>query len=43
MGTTAEIANMAVVLCSDVASYLTGTTVMVDGAMTDYPEFAHGG
>jgi glucose 1-dehydrogenase len=43
MGTTAEIADMAVVLCSDVASYLTGTTVMVDGAMTDYPEFAHGG
>ena len=43
MGTTAEIANVAVVLCSDVSSYITGTTVMVDGAMTDYPEFAHGG
>ena len=38
-----EIANMAVVLCSDVASYVTGSTVMVDGAMTDYPEFARGG
>ena len=25
------------------SSYVTGTTVMVDGAMTDYPEFAHGG
>lgn len=43
MGRTDEIANMAVVLCSDAASYLTGTTVMVDGAMTDYPGFAHGG
>ena len=43
MGTTDDIANMAVVLCSDVAGYMTGTTVMVDGAMTDYPEFAHGG
>ena len=43
MGRTDEIANMAVVLCSDVSSYVTGTTVMVDGAMTTYPEFAHGG
>jgi NAD(P)-dependent dehydrogenase (short-subunit alcohol dehydrogenase family) len=43
MGTTSEIANVAVVLCSDVSSYMTGTTVMVDGAMTDYPEFARGG
>ena len=43
MGTTDEVAGMAVVLCSDVASYVTGTTVLVDGAMTDYPEFARGG
>ena len=43
MGRTDEIAAMAVVLCSDVASYVTGTTVMVDGGMTDYPEFARGG
>lgn len=43
MGRTDEIAAMAVVLCSDVASYVTGSTVMVDGAMTDYPEFARGG
>ena len=43
MGRPEEIAGMAVVLCSDVSSYLTGTTVMVDGAMTAYPEFAHGG
>jgi NAD(P)-dependent dehydrogenase (short-subunit alcohol dehydrogenase family) len=43
MGSTDEVAAMAVVLCSDVASYVTGTTVMVDGGMTDYPEFARGG
>jgi hypothetical protein len=43
MGSTDDIANMAVVLCSDVAGYVTGTTVMVDGAMTPYPEFARGG
>jgi glucose 1-dehydrogenase len=43
LGTPEEIAAMAVVLCSDAAAYLTGTTVMVDGAMTTYAEFAHGG
>ena len=34
---------MAVVLASDVGGYVTGTTVFVDGGMSDYPEFAHGG
>ncbi|MGH7195982.1 MAG: glucose 1-dehydrogenase [Candidatus Saccharimonadales bacterium] len=43
IGTPEEIANMAVVLVSDVASYVTGRTVYVDGGMTDYPDFAHGG
>lgn len=43
MGTPEEIARMAVVLLSDVASYVTGTTVFVDGGMTDYPSFRHGG
>lgn len=43
MGRTDEVAAMAVVLCSDASSYVTGTTVMVDGAMTTYPEFARGG
>ena len=38
-----EIARMVVVLVSDVASYVTGRTVFVDGGMTDYPSFAHGG
>jgi NAD(P)-dependent dehydrogenase (short-subunit alcohol dehydrogenase family) len=43
LGTPEDIANMAVVLVSDVASYLTGRTIFVDGGMTDYPDFAHGG
>jgi NAD(P)-dependent dehydrogenase (short-subunit alcohol dehydrogenase family) len=43
MGTTDEIALTAVLLLSDAASYVTGTTVFADGGMTDYPSFAHGG
>ena len=43
MGTPEEIAGMAVVLASDVASYITATSVFIDGGMTDYPDFAHGG
>ena len=43
MGTPEEIAGMAVVLASDVASYVTATSLFVDGGMTDYPDFAHGG
>lgn len=43
MGTVQDIANMATVLCSDAAAYVTATTVFVDGAMTDYPDFSHGG
>lgn len=43
MGQVAEIAKMAAVLVSDLGSYVTGTTVLVDGGMTDYPSFAHGG
>jgi enoyl-[acyl-carrier-protein] reductase (NADH) len=34
---------MVVVLVSDIASYVTGRTIFVDGGMTDYPDFAHGG
>jgi len=43
IGEPTEIANMVVVLASEVASYVTGRTIFVDGGMTDYPDFAHGG
>ena len=43
LGETGDIAKMAVVLASDVAGYVTGTSIFVDGAMTDYPDFAEGG
>jgi glucose 1-dehydrogenase len=43
IGEASEIARMVVVLASDIASYLTGRTIFVDGGMTDYPDFAHGG
>lgn len=43
VGEPAEIARMAVVLVSEVASYVTGRTTFIDGGMTDYPSFAQGG
>ncbi|MEJ2696673.1 MAG: SDR family oxidoreductase [Candidatus Sulfobium sp.] len=43
MGEASDIGRMVVVLASDVASYVTGRTIYVDGGMTDYPDFAHGG
>jgi NAD(P)-dependent dehydrogenase (short-subunit alcohol dehydrogenase family) len=43
IGTSEEIAEVALFLASEHASYVTGTTVFVDGGMTDYPSFAHGG
>ncbi|NDK53410.1 3-oxoacyl-ACP reductase FabG [Rhizobium laguerreae] len=43
IGEPEDVANMAIVLASDAAGYVTGTTVFVDGGMTDYPSFAHGG
>ncbi len=43
MGRPEEIAAMAAVLVSDLASYVTGTTVFVDGGMADYADFSHGG
>ena len=43
MGTTDEIASVVTALVSDAGSYVTGTTLFVDGGMTDYPSFGHGG
>jgi glucose 1-dehydrogenase len=43
MGSPEEIARMVAMLASDQASYVTGTTVFVDGGMLDYASFAHGG
>jgi glucose 1-dehydrogenase len=43
VGEPEDIARMVVILVSDAASYVTGRTVFVDGGMTDFPSFAHGG
>jgi glucose 1-dehydrogenase len=43
LGTVDDIARMVTVLVSDAASYVTGTTLFVDGGMTLYPSFMRGG
>ncbi|MHB1513554.1 MAG: glucose 1-dehydrogenase [Acidiferrobacter sp.] len=43
LGKPSEIAHVITFLASDLASYITGTTVAVDGGMLIYPEFRHGG
>jgi NAD(P)-dependent dehydrogenase (short-subunit alcohol dehydrogenase family) len=43
LGEPEDVARMVVMLVSDAASYVTGRTIYVDGGMTDYPSFAHGG
>jgi glucose 1-dehydrogenase len=43
IGEPEDVARLAVWLASDEADYITGTTIYVDGGMTLYPEFAHGG
>lgn len=43
IGEPEDIANTAVWLASDLADYVTGVSIIVDGGMNLYPEFAHGG
>ena len=43
VGEPSDIATVVADLVSDRSSYVTGTTVFVDGGMTLYPSFAHGG
>jgi glucose 1-dehydrogenase len=42
VGEVEEIASVVAFLCSDEASYMTGSTVYVDGGMTLYPAFIRG-
>ncbi|MES2180956.1 MAG: glucose 1-dehydrogenase [Pseudomonadota bacterium] len=43
LGEPDEIGKVAAFLSSDLASYITGTTLAVDGGMLIYPDFSHGG
>lgn len=43
LGEREEVAKAAAFLVSDNASYITGSTLFVDGAMIDYSNFTHGG
>ena len=42
IGQTSDVANAVAFLASDDASYITGSTIYVDGAMIQYPEFQKG-
>ena len=38
-----DVANAVLFAASSMASYMTGTTLVVDGGMLIYPDFRHGG
>ncbi len=43
IGEPEDIGRVAAFLCSDLADYITGASIFVDGGMTLYPGFATGG
>jgi len=43
IGEPEDVARLAVFLASDMADYINGTTIFVDGGMTCFPGFATGG
>ena len=43
IGEPADVAEAAAWLASDQSDYVTGTTLVIDGGMTLYPAFRHGG
>jgi glucose 1-dehydrogenase len=43
IGDSIDVANLAVFLASDLADYIVGATVFIDGGMTLYPEFRDNG
>lgn len=43
IGEPDEIGHVIAFLCSDLAGYITGITVAIDGGMLLYPDFRHGG
>jgi glucose 1-dehydrogenase len=43
IGQPADIANLAVFLCSDASDYITGASIFIDGGMTVFESFADGG
>ena len=42
-GESQDVANAVLFAASDMAKYMTGTTIVVDGGMLIYPDFRHGG
>lgn len=43
IGEVGEVAKIALVMCSEWGSYMTGTSIFVDGGMINYPSFQRGG